>query len=206
MSGSGRIYCEGHQPPTYRRGYKYIYKPEHPRADKGGYVAEHVLVMEQKLGRPLKRGEVVHHMSGDRADNRPENLRLFASASEHLQHHRKQRRKVVRLGLKSITEGEWIEAWLNDRAHSGYRSCPEFFKGRGYDPRVAKEAARIVAYADYQLVRKTPRSSIGIKPWWSWSKESFDSQVKRFFKESIPTYVAFVQDVVAHWEKPGRSK
>ena len=47
------------------------------------YVQEHRLVMAHHLGRPLERGEVVHHIDGVKSNNQLSNLRLFRSNSEH---------------------------------------------------------------------------------------------------------------------------
>lgn len=48
----------------------------------------HRVVAELKIGRKLKCGEVVHHIDGDRRNNDPDNLMVFASQSEHLEWHK----------------------------------------------------------------------------------------------------------------------
>jgi hypothetical protein len=55
-------------------GYKVIYIPEHPKAFGKGWYYEHRLVVELFENRILKDWETVHHINGDKLDNRIENL------------------------------------------------------------------------------------------------------------------------------------
>jgi len=67
-------------------GYVHIKKPGHHRSDRCGYVPEHIIVAEKKLGRKIKKTEHVHHDNEQRSDNRPENL-VVMSVSEHRRLH-----------------------------------------------------------------------------------------------------------------------
>ena len=93
---------------TYiQTGYIRIYRPKHPLADHQGYVKEHRLIMEEKLGRYLKRNEVIHHINGNKSDNRIENLALYDRQSEHRKNQNELINEISR--LKKLLDEHGIE-------------------------------------------------------------------------------------------------
>lgn len=78
-------------PVIVKTGYVWVWCPEHPNAkkskkNKGGYIQEHRLVMSNHLKRPLNENEHIHHINGNKKDNRIENLQLMSN-SEHRKWH-----------------------------------------------------------------------------------------------------------------------
>ena len=71
-------------------GYKVLY-------NNGNSRKEHILVMEQHIGRKLKLGEIVHHIDGNKTNNDISNLQLM-TAQEHSRMHRE----------KEINEGKQL--------------------------------------------------------------------------------------------------
>ncbi len=73
-------------------GYIDIWMPEHPRARASGYVLEHLVVWMEHYGE-VPEGWHVHHINGDKSDNRIENLEAMPS-KKHVNFLRLQGEKM----------------------------------------------------------------------------------------------------------------
>lgn len=93
-----------------KSGYITVYAPDHPNSGKRGYVMEHRLVMEQKLGRYLEHGEIVHHIDGNKQNNHPDNLELKTN-SQHISEHFKASHEVSALRKKVKELEEVVERY-----------------------------------------------------------------------------------------------
>lgn len=78
------------RPIIHTNGYVTFYLPNHHLAMSNGYVYEHRLVLEKKLGRHLKKGEQCHHIDGNKQNNHPDNLEVKDERQHASDHHRKR--------------------------------------------------------------------------------------------------------------------
>ena len=83
------MWIEGFIMPKYIR--KWIKDLRHPRIHlkagvknpSGGRVYEHILIMEKKIKRYMEKTECVHHLDGDKSNNKIGNLYLCRNHSHH---------------------------------------------------------------------------------------------------------------------------
>lgn len=66
-----------------KEGYRMVLIP-----GLGKYTTEQKRIMEKRLGHPLQKDEVVHHLDGNKLNNDPENL-IICTRSEHPTIHRR---------------------------------------------------------------------------------------------------------------------
>jgi hypothetical protein len=96
-------------------GYVFIKRPNHPFANVRGYVEEHRLVVEARLGRYLTPAEIVHHDDENPANNTDDNL-VLTTRPEHARHHATAR------GW-SRQHDRCVNCGMTERKHEAHGRC-----------------------------------------------------------------------------------
>lgn len=102
-----------------KEGYPEIYIGKDYPYRKGGYrtIREHIFIMECHLKRGLKKGEVVHHIDGNKKNNALENLYL-TSVAEHNKLHAESENiifELVKLGIVKFDQFTGRYTLLKDK-------------------------------------------------------------------------------------------
>lgn len=98
--------------------YKMLYIPSHHRADITGLVPEHIVVAEKELGRPLVKGEIVHHKDFNKLNPKPTNLLFPITRPEHQKLPEYQARFILSKGLYD----EFLVWWKWMKKHDEFNS------------------------------------------------------------------------------------
>jgi len=133
--GGGQFCCRDCHYLFYRNHHEDhpLFKPI--KSDAVGYrlvrvpgktvaVREHRHIMEKILGRKLREDEHIHHINGQKEDNRIENLVVLKKIEHHRQHGNDIRSIEGAKKGRSISHANYIE-WKKTHWAHGHDSCVE---------------------------------------------------------------------------------
>lgn len=109
---------ESHPKKFTNKGYAIVYQPTHPRADSKGYVFEHIVMFENATGITVPDGCCIHHLNGDKADNRIENLCMMTHGAHTVFHHIGKKRSA---DTKARLSEKAKERFSDKRNHPFYK-------------------------------------------------------------------------------------
>jgi hypothetical protein len=102
-------------------------------------------IMEQKLGRKLKSGEIVHHKDGNNENNNPDNLQLISSIKNHNRIPKKKRTVSKEQVSKLMHQTKQLEI------DSFYNSLKELFTPYQIELIIKKSEGRLLSKTDREV-------------------------------------------------------
>lgn len=112
-------------------GYVRIWTPD-------GYRYEHRIVAEQTLGRSLERTEQVHHLNGDKTDNRPENLVVLGIREHALLHEEHHFKRARRWSVKFDACIDCGRTSIRHSSHGRCGTCASYWRKAHPNQRIGK--------------------------------------------------------------------
>lgn len=171
--------------PFYRRditgdGYKWVYTNDRDRS-KGGWITEHLMVMEHFIGRRINDDEVVHHRDFDKSNNLIENLQLM-NEYDHQRYH-SQLNNVNKFGLPANSHSRrMFENSLNKRVDVTFESILK----TAIDVNFVKSKVMQTLSADDNVINRRLRER-GFKNWYEFSNKK--NEIQRLL-----THVSIVEE------------
>ncbi len=144
-----RIYWKGDKVATWKGGIYHrgkgqrfhrvlVLVPDHPHPSQYKYVLRSRLVMENHLGRYLKKDEVVHHINRITDDDRIENLQLMTRVEHNTYHSR----DLQNYGKWAWAYDKCIQCGTSEIPHKGHGLCDRCNDRRRYPAKKARALAR----------------------------------------------------------------
>lgn len=166
--------------PFYRRditgdGYKWIYTNDRERS-KGGWITEHLMVMEHFLGRRLADDEVVHHKDFQRSNNLLENLELM-SQDAHAKFHT-QLNNINKFGKPAQKHSAWM---INNNPSKRKDITFEIIVKTAIECKFVKKNVIEFLDADQNVINRRIRER-GFKNWYEF--QSKQNEIQKFLTHS----------------------
>ena len=120
--------------------------PDHPNADSRGRKYLHHIVVEKKIGRLVRKGEVVHHRNENKRDNSEENLEVLTRGA-HTALHKKP---LTLVPLVCAQCGVTFSRELRNVKHGSLAFCGKAHLAAYYVPKRGKKAISHGAATGYR--------------------------------------------------------